>query len=239
MVEQPSLPGFETAQMPKADDRGRSEVTHAIFFALFLESHAAARAHALAKDVCREHRLTGTPITARRLHVSLAAFGEFPGVPHKLVRLVSDAASAVTFSPFDVSFDRVVTFGKAGKRPTVLRCSAGSAELERFQDKLSTALAGFGLFRERTSAFVPHVTLLYDRTIVAERPVDPIRWTVREFRLVDSLRGRSLHVPLGRWRLQDGSCGYAGRGAMHRASLWPMGKGHELRRAEFRRLLRL
>ncbi|HLG87960.1 MAG TPA: 2'-5' RNA ligase family protein [Alphaproteobacteria bacterium] len=215
MFEQPPLPGFEP-QKPKAPTDGRQpDVKHAIFFAVFLENDAAARAHALAQALCREHRLMGRPIAAKRLHVSLVGFGEFPRVPHRLVRLVSDVASTVAIPAFDVSLDRVVTFGKAGsnvtaKRPTVLTCGEGKAELTNLRKSLSTVLADIGLFRSRTSAFVPHVTLLYDQSIVAERPVDPIRWTVREFRLVDSLRGRTLHVPLGRWRLGHGSFDHPG-----------------------------
>jgi 2'-5' RNA ligase len=33
--------------------------------------------------------------------------------------------------------------------------------------------------------------------------IEPIRWTVRDFVLVHSLRGRTMHIPLERWRLGE------------------------------------
>jgi len=46
------------------------------------------------------------------------------------------------------------------------------------------------------------VTLLYDDCSVAEQAVETICWTAREFVLVHSLIGQTLHVPLARWPLR-------------------------------------
>jgi len=48
----------------------------------------------------------------------------------------------------------------------------------------------------------PHLTLLYDARRVDEQPIDPIRWTVREFVLVHSLLGQTRYIPLGKWPLR-------------------------------------
>jgi RNA 2',3'-cyclic 3'-phosphodiesterase len=49
--------------------------------------------------------------------------------------------------------------------------------------------------------FAPHLTLLYDNRRIEERFVEPIKWTVREFTLVLSLRGQTIYRPLGQWQL--------------------------------------
>jgi len=46
------------------------------------------------------------------------------------------------------------------------------------------------------------MTLLYDSCALQARTIDPVRWTMTEFVLVDSLRGRTRHVPLARWQLR-------------------------------------
>ena len=50
--------------------------------------------------------------------------------------------------------------------------------------------------------FVPHMTLLYDTRMVAERPIEPMRLTVRDFALVHSLVGQSRYIELARWPLR-------------------------------------
>ena len=40
------------------------------------------------------------------------------------------------------------------------------------------------------------------RPLDALRPVDPVGWTVREFVLVRSLLGLTMHIPLARWKLR-------------------------------------
>lgn len=206
MLKQLSLPGFEGPRKATIQPRPwrPPDVKHGVFFAHFPESDAAVRAYSVAQGLCRKYGLLRQPLAADRLHVSLAGFGEFPRVPPKLVRLLSDAASAVAVNAFDVSFDRVMTFGNRSdgrKRPTVLLCRDGSAELIDLQKCLNAALAGVGLVR--TSAFVPHVTLLYDHATISEHAIDPVRWTVREFHLIDSLHGLTKHIRIGRWALEE------------------------------------
>ena len=60
-----------------------------------------------------------------------------------------------------------------------------------------------GIGQSVTPGFTPHLTLLYGDRIVTERSIEPIRWTVRDFVLVQSLRGRgeSKHIHLARWPL--------------------------------------
>jgi 2'-5' RNA ligase len=46
------------------------------------------------------------------------------------------------------------------------------------------------------------MTLFYDRCSVAEDPIDPIRWMVRDFVLVHSIRGGGRHILPGQWPLR-------------------------------------
>jgi 2'-5' RNA ligase len=57
--------------------------------------------------------------------------------------------------------------------------------------------AGFGV----EQSFTPHVTLLWADRRVADYPVAPIGWSVREFVLTASLQGLSRHIDVARWQL--------------------------------------
>jgi 2'-5' RNA ligase len=48
------------------------------------------------------------------------------------------------------------------------------------------------------------MTLLYGDRVMAVRSIEPIRWAVRDFVLVQSQRGpgRSRHIHLARWPLR-------------------------------------
>jgi 2'-5' RNA ligase len=74
--------------------------------------------------------------------------------------------------------------------------------LEAFQRVLGVALNKAMLEGDTTkSRYTPHMTLLYDDSLVTERPVETVTWTVGEFVLVHSLLGQTVHVPLARWPL--------------------------------------
>ena len=81
--------------------------------------------------------------------------------------------------------------------PTQGSCEA----LDAFQRDLGQAMARAGLGRWVDKSFLPHVTLLRDRRIVAEQPIAPVTWTVGGFTLIHSLLGRTQHIPLARWSL--------------------------------------
>ena len=45
--------------------------------------------------------------------------------------------------------------------------------------------------------------MLYDERAVEDHAIAPLRWTVRDFALVHSVRGQSQYNILGRWPLRD------------------------------------
>jgi 2'-5' RNA ligase len=96
-----------------------------------------------------------------------------------------------------MSFDR-----KRTGRPFVLRTSDESV-LVAFHRLLGRTMKNAG-FRRTASLFTPHLTLLYGDRMVPELSVEPVRWIVRDFVLVQSLRGRGQpkYIHLARWPLR-------------------------------------
>ena len=77
---------------------------------------------------------------------------------------------------------------------------AGTAKLAVFRQSLGLAMDQAGL--PLKCSFTPHMTVLYDRHPIAEHDIEPITWTAKEFVLVNSHVGKSVHEVLGRWSLR-------------------------------------
>lgn len=192
MPAQISLEGFD----PPAPQTDR------LFFALFPPTAVAARIDELAQRLRAEFGLKGKALQLGRLHVTLHHLGDYAGLRQDLVSAAKAAATAVRAQPFEVTFDRVMSFSrKPTNRPLVLRGDVGLAELIAFQQLLGAAMKKTVLGSKAESHFTPHVTLLYDDHEVAEQAVESLSWTVSDFALVHSLIGKTRHTVLGRWSL--------------------------------------
>jgi len=145
--------------------------------------------------------LSGRRIATNRLHISLHGIGAYDGLPRAVVQKAKEAGAAVLAKPFGIVLDRAMSLGpKREVRPFVLR-TGDEAALVTFHRLLGGAMKNAG-FRRIASRFTPHMTLLYgDRTVV-QRSIDAIQWTVRDFVLIRSLRGRAKHIHLARWSLR-------------------------------------
>jgi RNA 2',3'-cyclic 3'-phosphodiesterase len=187
--QQLSLPGLEPS--PELDF---------LFFALLLDAEDTQQIVRLRERLSFELGLTGQPIAAERLHVSLHTIGAWNGLSRAVVRTAKDVASCCAKRPFELVFDRAASF--AGNRAFVLRAGADIA-FKSFHHTLGIEMKKAGIGRWVTSRFTPHMTLLYGDRMVPERSIEPIRWTVSDFVLVKSLRGRghSEYVHLARWPL--------------------------------------
>ncbi len=190
MAEQLFLPGLEC-----------NLATDFLFFALLLGAENASQIVQLRERLCAESGLSGHRVAANLLHISLHGIGAYDGLPRAVVQRAKEAGAAVLAKPFDIVLDRAMSFGpKREVRPLVLR-TGDEAALVTFHRLLGGAMKNVG-FRRIAPRFTPHMTLLYgDRTVV-ERSIDAIRWTVRDFVLVQSLRGRSKYIHLARWPLR-------------------------------------
>ena len=146
---------------------------------------------------------TATSSRTERLHVTLHHIGDYAGFPTDVSNRVQAAAATVKMPPFEITFDRAGSFsGRDRNLPFVLRGGDGLNALLAFQRQVFDALKLVNVVRRAEPNFTPHITLLYDDRNVAELPVEPIRWTAREFVLIHSLLGQTRHIPLARWPLR-------------------------------------
>jgi 2'-5' RNA ligase len=166
-----------------------------LFFAAVPDAGTAAKIYRLAGILKHALRFGGELTKRECLHVSLLFLGRGS---EQLARSACEAVAGVKIDPFEVSFDRTVSFrGGPGSRPFVL---VGGDTLDRLKSlghRLGAAIAEKGIGRCAQSDFTPHITLLYGERAVGEHPIEPIRWTVNEFVLIHSLQG---HTHLARWR---------------------------------------
>jgi 2'-5' RNA ligase len=171
-----------------------------LFLATVPDPATADRIFRMATVLKGAYDFSGKLTEPDRLHVSLFFLG---GLADDVVRAACAALADIRVPPFDVVFDRSVSFrSRAGNRPFVLMGRDGPSQLKSFRQMLGAALTRNGLRRRANTNFTPHITLLYDARDVEEHPVDPVAWTVNEFVLIRSERG---HEHLMRWPLREES----------------------------------
>jgi RNA 2',3'-cyclic 3'-phosphodiesterase len=173
-----------------------------LYFLVFPDAPAAARIETLTHHCRSEYGLYGKPRPRSILHVSLLNLGLYDDLnsPKFAALEVSDAAEQVRATPFTVAFNCVQSFSHPdGRYPLVLRGDDGIVGLEKLYQCLCTSMRMVG-FKTRAD-FTPHVTLIYGHRRICERSIEPISWTVREFSLVLSLRGKTKYILLDRWPL--------------------------------------
>lgn len=188
-MTQLGLPGFDP---PTPTDR--------LMFLLYPDALAAERIASEAQRLRESLGLRGQPLLTDRFHVTLHHLGDYVGLPAEIVRKGEAAGSAVAAAPFEVVFDRAMSFAnRPGANPFTLQAGAGLDALVGFQQRLGLEMAKAGLKPDK--AFVPHVTLLYDGQVVPAQAISPIRWTVNRFVLVQSKLGQTRHIVLKSWDL--------------------------------------
>lgn len=170
-----------------------------LFFAVRPPAALASEITRLALRAKDLFGLKGAPIPAERLHVTLAYLGLHTA---DLVAIAEKAAAALAARPIEITFDRMASFkGKPGNHPLVLQGGAVLTGLRFLQRQLALELKRVGLASAAKASFMPHLTLLYDRVVVPDTPIDPVSWTVRELVLVQSLVGQGRHIDLKAWPL--------------------------------------
>lgn len=186
------LPGFQ----------GRPSPRDKLFLAFVPPAAVVQLIGELSRQLRRDHGLRGKPLAPSCLHVCLHGLGGYNGVPSKLIDVASAAVSGVSAPPFEISFDRALSFyNKRAARPFVLRATHVGA-LKAFHRALGEAITRAGLGSWVARHFTPHMTLLYDRSLVEEHAIETLSWTVTEFVLVHSFVGQGRHVHLARWPLR-------------------------------------
>ncbi len=170
-----------------------------LFFALLPDPAVAEAIYGQSVLLDRVRGLGGELLEANRLHVSLHGVGGFfDDVPADIVRQATQAADAVRCTPFDVVFERAMSFPSS--KAYVLRVGGGMEPLQAFRLGLGIAMANVGL--PAKPGFTPHMTLSYRGRTVPEHAIEPLHWRVQEFALISSHVGQSYYEVLGRWPLK-------------------------------------
>jgi RNA 2',3'-cyclic 3'-phosphodiesterase len=197
--EQLCLPEFEID----------SPHTHRLLFVALPDESTARHISSIARDLKRKHRLHGDLLPSKRLHVSLFHVSDYYQFPHDIADRAKEGASGLVLPPIEIVLDRVMSFSGAQVYPPredsyalVLLASQGATELAMLRKALALAMMKAGIRPRYSLHFKPHLTLLYDRRHRIMEDVEPIRWTVNEFVLIDSLVGKGRYKELGRWPLK-------------------------------------
>ncbi len=170
---------------------------YSLFFSIFPVPGEAMEVAQRGAALLMAQGLSGKPLLPHRLHVTCHDLGNYAQVPQDLVDAAIRAGDALSFDAFDVVFDCALSYPSSGTY--VLSGRDGTRQLTAFREVLGEAMRGEGLRVSRS--FTPHMTLAYDRHVVAEHAIEPVRWRAREFVLIRSHVGQGQYDTLGRWLL--------------------------------------
>lgn len=175
-----------------------------MFLGIRLDGDVARRVERFGHGFSEDHQVKGSPRPRNLLHISLHFVGDYPRLPSAIIYGARRASQTVGLPPFDVTFNHIQSFeiapprqGRPGKHALVLL--GESAQLVELHRTLGTMLHDWGL--KAADHFTPHITLLYGPNVVLKQAIDPIRFTVEDFSLIHSEKGRSRYNTLGRWPL--------------------------------------
>lgn len=180
---------------------------HSLFFALLPPPELAERIAGDAAGWRSSLGLTGRPMEAERLHLTLLWVA--PEASHATTEAMRAVAARVHMAPADVRLDRLGRFERRAGRPgpVVLLSSDPSAlpDLLALQDRLQDEVLAAGFPARVLPHYQPHMTLLHDRRPVPIQSVGPYAWTASEFVLVRSHIGLRHYDILGLWPLRTAS----------------------------------
>ncbi|MGZ9723256.1 2'-5' RNA ligase family protein [Rhizobium miluonense] len=196
-----NLSGGSRSRAPPPVDQGPISE---LYFAILPDAESAARSHELAGNFHRQYRFFAKPRRADLLHVTLYTIGSFRCLPEETAFAAMEAASRVRKPSCPVVFDRAVSFGNGDNRPLVLWNKNGNAELKAIYQELVDAMRLTGIAPTKEKPVEPHMTLLYQGRIVPDIMLEePVSWTAKDFVLINSLQGESIHQHLCYWTLRD------------------------------------
>ncbi len=187
---------FELDHVPAGP---RQLTGYKLFLALFPNMDDVPRLERLAAGLRLDQGLEGNCLAPDRLHVTLQTIANFPdAVPQIYVDAARAAAARVDGPPIPVVFDHVMSYAQS--EAFVLRCNAESdVRIAALRQSMHTALRRAGLRPHQTRQ--PHMTLLYDRNLIAQRPIEPFQWTATRVVFVISHVGLHHHQWVAQWAL--------------------------------------
>lgn len=182
--------------------RGVRDYPGTVYFAFKPEPDVTGRAVSIGSRLRAKHGLMGR-VSPAVLHMTICPIGSRPELSDEYIDAACKVAGSLVAEPFEMILDRVRTYPNGQERlPLVAFADNDVARAALFRHALIADLRRGGVIVRRKLSKL-HMTLLYDRCIVAEEIIDPIRWIVRNFVLVHSIRGEGRHVLLGQWPLRS------------------------------------
>jgi 2'-5' RNA ligase len=174
-----------------------------LFLAIKPDKEAAGRIYRVAETIKHARGFAGDLVDPGRLHTTLFFLGLWEGFSEEMIARIHSAAAELKAAPFEITFDRTMSFlNRRDNYAFVLVGDAGVDRLRAFHRLLGAELTRNGLRRWVHTISTPHVTLLYDKRIVEEQPIEPISWIVREVVLVRSVHRKQKHIDLACWQLR-------------------------------------
>lgn len=178
---------------------GNDIPTQRLYFAVVPEPEVCERIVELAEAMRGEHGLQAVLTGEEVPLIIIQQVGDFPGVDARLLGRVMQAARKVQRPAFEVCFDYVGSLPGDGRYPFALQCGQGADLLIDLQADILRCMQPV-LGRVRPGP-LPHIPLLTDSRQVAEQPVQPLRWLVREFVLLRQFLGQDREELEGIWSL--------------------------------------
>jgi len=175
------------------------------FFAVLPDDCARAEIAAVGERFRKSHRVSGLPVAADSLHLSLCPMGNPERLRQPLESALLAAAAEVVADSFDATLDSAMRFcARDGQFPFVLCTDAATtAGAMKVRKAIAAEQLRAGLQVSGVSSFMPHVTLLQGHAVDAvEESIAPVRWHVHEFVLIRSFFGQSRYEVVGRWPLK-------------------------------------
>jgi 2'-5' RNA ligase len=131
------------------------------------------------------------------LHVTLMSlFDLHHASPEWLGQMIA-ALDSFSAPAFPLAFDRI-----ENRKAVTLRTRAPLAEARAFQAALVRHLLEQRAPIMNGTTPEPHVTINYRGDRLRAEKIAPIRWTVDEILLVESVVGKATHIEHGRWPLR-------------------------------------
>lgn len=165
--------------------------TKRLFFALWPDDRQRDQLRNAISPVAK--LVEGSAVYRGSWHVTLAYIGEYE---ERLIPGLQEAASAVTFEPFRLRFERAEFWPRP--KIAVLVAQTAPPELQTLVDALNIVLADAGVLAEERR-FRPHITIVRRaRPFETQRLAQPIMVEWSGFELVESVseRGDSTYHPL-------------------------------------------
>lgn len=169
------------------------------FFALLPDAEARLRIDSLAGELSARLRASGQLRGPDKYHVTLRGIAVPDGPFGQSIAMARTVAKAVGKTSFAVKFDQAASFGKPPNYAFSLMAREDLPGVNGLSAALLDALRRAGLKVDKSS-FQPHVTLFYDRKRREPIDVPELRWTVREFLLIESIDRRPYQI-LDSWPL--------------------------------------